>query len=108
MLFRLHGQLIAETAGLIEPFTQEAAGLHEKVAAAHGGVEHLELQDQRRLRVVPGAAFRQQHTQGFLHQEAHKRVRGVVAAAGLTAQAHPQEEAIGGDLFDELHLGLAA
>ena len=76
--------------------------------AAHGRVEDLELEDLARLGIVRRRPLGHLRPQGLLDQEADERVRRVVGAGGLAAQADAEVEAAGRDLLDPLDLGLLA
>ena len=62
--------------------------------APHRGVEHLELEDLERLRVVLRAAFLDLRPERLLHQEPHERMRRVIRAARLPSQPDSQVEPV--------------
>ena len=78
------------------------------MAAPHGGVEHLQLQNGGRVRILRRADLIHQRAQRLLHQEADKTVRRVVGPACLSPQADAQVEATGRDGSHPFDAGAAA
>jgi len=85
--FGFGGQFVAQASGFVHSAGEEAAGFDQEMPTATGGIEHLELEDGAGVWIFTRRALIALWAEGFLHQEADKRMWRVVGTGGFASQA---------------------